>query len=198
MRSERREGIRHAQLPARRRGHAGLRRHRCGDHPRGLSDRAHHVEHGSPARTLRSGRGGVLRPLGLPAVARSRRGGARTSPHPAHGPLPAVEDRPHHAGLPGGGRGDPHALSRDQRRPDGVAGQSHADSDLRAVDVDLRTDADVESVGRGQLLPRASVLGAVGAAAAGAGSDPGDRRGRRWRVSRGVSSRSRCRSASIR
>ena len=91
----------------------------------------------------------------------------------ADGPLPALQDRPHHARLPGGGRGDPHAVPRRQRRPDGVAGQPDADPDLRAADVDVRADADVEPVGRGQLLSGAAGAGAAGAAAAGAGEDPG-------------------------
>ena len=71
------------------------------------------------------------------------------------------------------------------RRPDRVAGQPDADADLRAADVDVGADADVEPVGRGQLLPGAADPGAVGPAAAGAGPDPGDPRRSRWPASPG-------------
>ena len=80
---------------------------------------------------------------------------------------------------------DPVAAARRQRRPDGVAGQSDADPDLRAADADRRADPDVEPVGRGELLPGAAAAGAAGAPAAGARAHPGDRRASRWPASAG-------------
>ena len=103
---------------------------------------------------------------------------------PADGALSAVPDRAHHAGLPGRGGRDPVAVARRQQGPDGLAGQSLADPDLRAADADRRADADVEPVGRGDLLSGAAVPRVCGAVAAGAGADPGDRRRSRWRASR--------------
>ncbi len=66
-------------LPARRRGDARLRGRRRRRHPRRVPDRAHRRDHGPAVRPVRPGRRGVLRAVGLPAVARPRRRGARSA-----------------------------------------------------------------------------------------------------------------------
>ena len=152
----------------------GRRRRR---HPRRVPDRPHRRDHGPAVRPVRPRRCGVLRAVGLPVVARPRRRGARSAAASADGALPAVAHRPHHAGLPGCGRGDSDAAARRQGRSDGLAGEPVADPDLCAADADRGADPDVEPVRRGRLLPGAAVACAAGATTAGACPHPGDRGG---------------------
>ena len=89
-----------------------------------------------------------------------------------------VEAGPDPAGLSGRGRGDPDAAAGGQpRQPNGVVGEPDPHPGLRTADPDSRVDSDVESVGGGQLLPRATDPRFSGLPAAGAGPCSGDRRG---------------------
>ena len=175
-----------------------MRRRRSGRHPRRLSDRSHRRDHGPAVRPVRPRRCGVLCAIGLSVVAWPRCRRARSAAGPADGALPAVTHRPHHAGLPGCGRGDFDVAPRRQGRSHGVAGEPVADPDLCAADADRRADPDVEPVRRGRLLPGAAVPCAAGDDDCRCG--PGSRSSSRWRspASGGRSSPSTCRSASIR
>ena len=168
------------------RGYARLRSHGRRAHPRRLPDRAHHLGHRQAARPVRPRGGRVLRAVGLPVVARACRRRPWHATHSTDGALPAVPDRAHHARVSGGRRGDPVPVARCQRRHRGVAGQSVADPDLRAVDADRGPDPDVEPVGRGHLLPGIADSGAACPQAAGPGAHPGDHRWLRRPASAGV------------
>ena len=154
-----------------------MRRRRRRRHPRRIPDRSHRRDRGQAVRPVRPRRCGVLRAVGLSVVAWPRRRRPRSAAGPADGALPAVTHRAHHAGLPGCGRGDSFVAARRQGRSHGVAGEPVADPDLRAADPDRGADPDVEPVGRGRLLPGAAVPCTAGATTAGAGPDPGHRRG---------------------
>ena len=151
-----------------------MRGHRGRGDPCRLSDRAHRRDNGTAVRPVRPRGCGVLRSVGLPAVARPRRSGPGSATDSADGALPTFPPGPHHARVPGGGRADPDPAARRQARSDGLADQPDADPDLCAVDAHRRADADVEPRRRGQLLYRAAYLRPAGPAAAGPRPDPGD------------------------
>ena len=100
-------------------------------------------------------------------------------PIPATGHYLRSRAGPHHARVPGRGRGDPDPAARRQGRPDRLAGQPVADPDLRAADADRGADPDVEPGRRGELLPGPACVRAAGAPGAGAGTDSRARRRRR-------------------
>ena len=117
--------------------------------------------------------------VGISVVARACGGGAGHRHAPAYGSLPALAGGPHHAGLPGGGRGDPDPAARlGPRQPHRVVGQSDAHPDLCAADSDRRPHPDVEPVRRGQLLPGAAGAGVAGPPDSGRRPRAGDRRTR--------------------
>ena len=155
-----------------------MRGHGCGAHPCGIPNRDLRRCGGTSAAPIRSGRRGVLRVVGLPAVARSRGGRARTASSARYRTLSAVPAGSHHAGLPVRRCGDSDAVARGQpRQSHRLVGQSDPDPGVRSADIDRRADSDVEPVGGGQFLSGAADPGVGGLSASGPRSGTGDRGG---------------------
>ena len=171
-----RAGRWHPEFPAGGRGYAGLRCDGGGPHPRRLPN-GHVGWGGGPvAAPVRSGCRGVLRALGIPVMARSRRGRPRTAPSARHRPLSAVPVGAHHAGLSLRRCGDPDSVAGGQpRQPHRLAGQPDPHAGLCAAHPHGGSDPDVEPVGGGEFLPGATDPGLSGLPASRTCPGTGDR-----------------------